>query len=449
VLARLKALKQQMGYTFWVAVALIVVVLILIALGIGRLVWTLAGGGTPEIAPAGPTPTGVVESGRPDVETGPEQDKPAAPTPSGVMESRPMEAPAAGVTAVGVDPAWQRIGLEGTTEAAIRIENVTGLYGAEVHLTFDPNYLEIQDADLDKPGVQLQTGSFPAPDFVVQNQADNVQGTIDYAVSHLAPREPVDGGGVLATITVKTKGEGTSRLAFTGAKLANPDGQQIQAETLDGEVVVAVGALSPRTTPIAAEPTITPTAEGPLAETPIVIATPLPTQGPTVVLEIPTAVPSPAEAPPTVEAEPTVAPSPTPVQVEPTATPVQVEPTATPTPPAVTGGCYYVVRRGDTLFSIARRFGTTIGAIAQANGLSNPRYILAGQRLIIPGTCLPYAPPSAAPGATVYIVRPGDTMYSIARRYGTTVTAIARTNGIANPWRIWAGQRLVIPACCW
>jgi LysM repeat protein len=398
VLDRLKALKEQMGYTFWVALALIAVVLILIALGIGRLVWTLVGGVTPEVAPVGPTPAGVVES-------------------------RPMEVPA-GVTVAGIDPVWQRIGPEGTTEVAIRIENVTRLYGAEVHLIFDPNYLEIQDADPDKPGVQLQTGSFPASDFVVQNQADNVQGTVDYAVTQLAPREPVDGGGVLATITVKTKGEGTSRLAFTGAKLANPDGQQIPVETLDGELVVAVGALSVQPTP---------TVEGPPTETPVVIATPLPTG-------VPTAVPSPAETPPSALAEPTVPPPPA---------PVQVEPTATPPPHAVTGGCYYVVRRGDTLFSIARRFGTTIGAIAQANGISNPRYIRAGQRLIIPGAYPACAPPPAVPGATVYIVRPGDTLYSIARRYRTTVAAIAWANGIANPGRIWVGQRLVMPTSCW
>jgi LysM repeat protein len=439
MLDRLKALKEQMGCTFWVALALIAIVLILIALGVGRLVWTLASEGTPQVAPAGPTPTEVVESGRPDVETGPEQVQPAEPTPSGVVEYRSMEVPA-GVTVVGVDPAWQRIGPGGTTEAAIRIENVTRLYGVEVHLTFDPNYLEIQDADPDKPGVQLQAGSFPAPDFVVENRADNVQGTIDYAVSQLAPREPIDGGGVLITITVKTKDEGTSQLAFTAAKLANPDGQKIQAVTLDGEIVVTVGALSVQPTAIAAGPEITPTVEGPPTETPVVIATPLPTQEPTVVLDTPTAVPSPTEAPPTVTAEPTVAPSPT---------PVQVEPTATPPPPAVTGGCYYVVRRGDTLFSIARRFGTTIGAIAQANGLSNPRYIRAGQRLIIPGAYPAGAPPQAVPGATVYIVRPGDTLYSIARRYHTTVAAIAWANGIANPRYIWVGQRLTIPACCW
>jgi LysM repeat protein len=334
---------------------------------------------------------------------------------------------------VGIDPAWQRIGPEGTTEVAIRVENVTRLYGTEVHLTFDPNYLEIQDADPDKSGVQLQMGSFPAPDFVVQNQADNVQGTIDYAVSQLAPREPVDGGGVLATITVKTKGEGSSWLAFTSAKLANPDGQQIPAETLAGEVVVTVGALSVEPTATAAGPEITPPVEGPPTETPVVIATPLPTQGPT-------AVPSPTETPLSATVEPTVTPSPT---------PIRVEPTATPPPPAVTGGCYYVVRRGDTLFSIARRFGTTIGAIAQANGLSNPRYIRAGQRLIIPGAYPACAPPPAAPGATVYVVRRGDTLYSIARRYHTTVAAIAWANGIANPHRIWVGQRLVIPASYW
>jgi LysM repeat protein len=415
VLDRLKALQEQMGCTFWVALALIAVVLILIALGIGRLVWTLIG------------------------ETKPEEVAPAGPTPSGIVESRPMEV-AAGVTVVGIDPAWQRIGPEGTTEVAIRVENVTRLYGAEVHLTFDPNYLEIQDADPDKSGVQLQMGSFPAPDFVVQNQADNVQGTIDYAVSQLAPREPIDGGGILATITVKTKGEGSSWLAFTSAKLANPDGQQIPAETLDGEVAIAAGALSVQPTATVAGPEITPTVEGPPTETPVVIATPVPTQAPTAAPGVPTAGPSPTETPLSATPEPTVGPSPT---------PFRMEPTATPPPPAVTGGCYYVVQRGDTLFSIARRFGTTIAAIAQANGLSNPRYIRAGQRLIIPGAYLACVPPSTVPGATVYIVRRGDTLYSIARRYHTTVAAIAWANSIANPHRIWVGQRLIIPAGYW
>ena len=45
-----------------------------------------------------------------------------------------------------------------------------------------------------------------------------------------------------------------------------------------------------------------------------------------------------------------------------------------------------------------------------------------------------------------YVVRPGDTMYSIANRFGTTVWAIAQANGIVNPSRIYSGQVLFIPA---
>jgi hypothetical protein len=115
---------------------------------------------------------------------------------------------------------------------AIRIENATRLYGAEVHLAFDPARLEVQDADPDKEGVQIQAGDFPSPDFVVQNQADNTRGTIDYAVTQVAPREAVDGSGILATVTVKDKDMGTSSLTFVGAKLADPDGQEIPSQTV-------------------------------------------------------------------------------------------------------------------------------------------------------------------------------------------------------------------------
>ena len=128
-------------------------------------------------------------------------------------------------------------------------------------------------------------------------------------------------------------------------------------------------------------------------------------------------------------------------------------PTPTPVPGTPTT---YVVAPGDYLASIARRFNTTVTAIAQANNIANINIIYVGQRLVIPvgGTVPPTAvpptgvPPTATPPAQTssYVVQPGDTLARIASRFGTTVTAIAQANGITNPNLIYVGQRLTIPA---
>jgi LysM repeat protein len=111
------------------------------------------------------------------------------------------------------------------------------------------------------------------------------------------------------------------------------------------------------------------------------------------------------------------------------------------------GGATYVVQRGDTLYSIAARHGTTAQALARANGLANANYIYVGQRLTIPGASSPASSSSPSSGGTqVYTVRRGDTLAAIAYRYGTTVWAIASANGLANPNYIYPGQTLRIAA---
>lgn len=118
--------------------------------------------------------------------------------------------------------------------------------------------------------------------------------------------------------------------------------------------------------------------------------------------------------------------------------------------PAQTGGAIYVVRAGDTLGRIAARYGTTVQALMNANGIRNANFIYVGQRLTIPGassgsgvTSPPAAAPaSPAPGA--YIVRRGDTLAAIAARFHTTVASLMRANNIANPNIIYVGQRLNI-----
>lgn len=120
-------------------------------------------------------------------------------------------------------------------------------------------------------------------------------------------------------------------------------------------------------------------------------------------------------------------------------------PTPTNTPvPTTSGGFHYTVRRGDTLSSIAWRFGTTVQAIVQANGIVNPNVIFAGQVFWIPSGTGPGPGPGPGPSPTVYIVRRGDTLYSIARRFGTTYQALAARNGLHYPYTIYVGQRLVI-----
>ena len=108
----------------------------------------------------------------------------------------------------------------------------------------------------------------------------------------------------------------------------------------------------------------------------------------------------------------------------------------------------YVVRWGDTLFRIARQFGTTVQAIAAANGIVNPNLIYAGSTLRIPtGPVTPgTATPPPDPGqVTEYVVVRGDTLFRIAQRFGTTVQAIVAINAIPNPNLIYVGQRIKIP----
>lgn len=100
------------------------------------------------------------------------------------------------------------------------------------------------------------------------------------------------------------------------------------------------------------------------------------------------------------------------------------------------GGVTYTVRPGDTLWAIARRFGTTVQALVRANHIADPNLIYPGQVLTIPGHDAMEA---------VYTVRPGDTLWAIARRFGTTVQELAALNGIADPDLIYPGQVLRLP----
>lgn len=103
---------------------------------------------------------------------------------------------------------------------------------------------------------------------------------------------------------------------------------------------------------------------------------------------------------------------------------------------------FYFVQRGETLYAIAKRYQTTVHAIVAANRLEDPNAICPGQALIIPR---PGEVPSPPPGGIVHLVRQGETVFHLAKKFGAPPHDILRANQIAHPEFILPGQQLVIP----
>lgn len=135
-----------------------------------------------------------------------------------------------------------------TVNVDIRIENVSNMYGAEVHVAFDRTRLEVLDDDPAQAGIQILPGSFfpkSDPSYVVVNQADNAAGTIDFAITLLAPESPLNGSGTLATIRFAANTEGTAALSFAGTKLAEPSGAPIAHSTVNSSLTISQGGVGP------------------------------------------------------------------------------------------------------------------------------------------------------------------------------------------------------------
>jgi LysM repeat protein len=109
-----------------------------------------------------------------------------------------------------------------------------------------------------------------------------------------------------------------------------------------------------------------------------------------------------------------------------------------PAPP-VCSGFFYTIRPGDTLFELAQRFGTTVAAIIAANPGIDPTRLVPGQQI-----CIPVPAPPVCPGF-FYTIRPGDTLFELAQRFGTTVAAIIAANPGIDPTRLVPGQQICIP----
>ncbi len=317
------------------------------------------------VAPASAAEAQV--SSAPDTETAPDTEMSVTTTQ--------------GSASVSLNPSTATVNVGESVVVDVLIDDVTDLFGADVRLKYDPSVLEVVDANTLVPDTQIESGNFPdissGMGFVAQNVVDLEEGTIGYATTLLSPAEPVSGSGTLASITFRGKTTGNSDISFTSILLSDSNANQIPVTKSGASLTVVAG-------------------------------------GP----------PAPSATP-----EPTATESPTPA----------TEPTSTPVP----SKCTYIVEAGDTLFSIARRFGTTVSDIAQTNGITNVNQIEVGQKLVIPD-CETDTPPPTDDECTTYVIQRGDTLFSLAQRFNMSVSELALQNNIVNPSLIFVGQRLTI-----
>lgn len=342
-----------------------------------------------------------------------------------VLSFTPIRYGLAQGTTVVLSPASGEVAVGATTTVDIFVQDVTGLYGAEVHLTFDPALLNVVDADTAMEGVQIEVGTYLTPYFLAKNVVDQATGKIDFAVSQGPSDQPVSGSGVLARVTFQGEAAGTSTISFDSVILSDIEGQQISAGTQNGSLTVTTQATPTETSTPEPSPTSTAT----------------PTPGPT----------------PTHTATPTVGPTPTPTSTStpgPTPTPTAI-PSVTPTPTGNILG-YHTVRPGETLFCIGRAYGMDPYAIAARNGILNPNIIHAGHVLAIPNVPASLPPGRVCPrqfnGETPpsgcrwhHTVVRGENLYRISLHYGVSMWTIAEANHILNLHYIRAGQVLCIP----
>lgn len=104
----------------------------------------------------------------------------------------------------------------------------------------------------------------------------------------------------------------------------------------------------------------------------------------------------------------------------------------------------YTVQSGDTLSSIANRYGTTVQELVSINQLANPNLIYPGETLRIATNSTVHGSETRGTGSIIYTVQRGNTLSQIANSYGVTVSHIVEINNIENPNLIYPGEKLRI-----
>ncbi len=209
---------------------------------------------------------------------------------------------AQGVATVRPEPAALALQPGEVAEVAIRLENASDVYGIDVRVAFAPAIVEIVDADPDTAGAQMVEGTFPQPDLVALNTADNAAGTLRYVVTQVNPTAPATGAGVVFSFEVRAKTGGTTELEVTLVEMSDRDGNLLAVTTglatiqVAGPTAAPTGIILPPTAAVTAAPDEATAIASPAANA--TATGPAPGATPTTALAgaLPTALPAAAAA---------------------------------------------------------------------------------------------------------------------------------------------------------
>ncbi|CAG0949268.1 putative cell wall hydrolase LytN [Anaerolineae bacterium] len=311
-----------------------------------------------------PTPTGTPTSTPTSTGTAT-----STPTPTSTSSATPTVTPTRTATptplpppaSIRINPSTLPLYVNGSGVVHVRIENATNLWAVDFKITYDPSIVQCNRSD---------AGTLPQPQIFAKNECGG--GSAEYIVAQQPPTNPANGSGDAVQLTFACLAKGISPVKFERATLTDRNGTVLPNIIYEGQIACSVAQ-------------------------------------------------------------------------------------------EILG--YHFVRYSETLFCIGRAYSVSPWAIATQNGIYYPYWIIPGQKLAIPnvswqnppgpvcqrqfnnGTPTPpiTSPPPPPRCRATYLVRYGDTLYSIAWRFRTTVSAIATANNLPNPNWIWAGQWLCIP----
>lgn len=153
----------------------------------------------------------------------------------------PQPAAAQGTTIVRCDP----LGITGQVgeqfNVDLYVQDVTNLYGLQLRIDFDPTIVQAVDMDAIFPGVQiLPLVNFLVPGFIVEREANNITGIVEYSMTQLDPQPPANGSGGVARIVFQPLKAGSFTMTWDDSYvlLSAPAGVPIPSTTTDCNVTV-------------------------------------------------------------------------------------------------------------------------------------------------------------------------------------------------------------------